>query len=283
MSRYLIVFILFSGNALYGKTITNKEKFTKVQYVARKDTSDFINDPLFQQLTAINDDLYEIQTRKATINHDLPIQIGFWVYSLAKMRMLEFYYDFLDRFFDKSKFELSQMDTDSLYMAISGAKLEHILKPDMRATYFRERNRWLPSEHCNNCTDMYVTSKLTDKSWELKPCCLERQTFDKRTPGLFKLEFKGEKILSLCSKSYICVDGTHHKKAHKGVQNRNNLRFTHYENVLESCSQTATINRGMRVWGKKMNTYEQTKVGLTCIYVKRQVQSDGVSTRPLEL
>ena len=113
--------LYFSGNAVYGKCITNKEQYTKIEYVAHKDTSDFINNPLFQHLTAINDDLYEVQTRKPTVNHDLPIQIGFWVYSLAKMRMLEFSYDFLDKYFDRSKFELSQMDTDS-----------------------RERHHWLP-------------------------------------------------------------------------------------------------------------------------------------------
>jgi hypothetical protein len=269
---------------LYGKTITNKEKYTKVQYVARKDTSDFINNPLFQHLAPINDELYEVQTRKATINHDLPIQIGFWVYSLAKMRMLEFYYDFLDKFFDRSKFELSQMDTDSMYMAIAGDKLEDILKPDMQAAYYLERHLWLPADRCDACADNYVTHKSTNKPWKLNQCCLKRQAFDKRTPGLFKLEFKGEKILSLCSKSYICVDGSQSKMAHKGVNgNQNDLRFNHYEHVLDSCSRIATINRGMRVWGKKVNTYQQAKVGLTCIYVKRQVQSDGVSTLPLEL
>ena len=33
--------------------------------------------------------------------------------------MLEFYYDFLDRFVDRKDFELIQMDTDSNYLAIS--------------------------------------------------------------------------------------------------------------------------------------------------------------------
>ena len=125
---------------MYGKTITNKEKYTKVQYVPHKNTSSFINNPLFQHMTPLNDEIYEVQTRKATINHDLPMQIGFWVYSLAKMRMLEFYYDFLDKFFDRSKFELSQMDTDSLYFALAGETLETILKPEMRSEYYRERH-----------------------------------------------------------------------------------------------------------------------------------------------
>ena len=101
---------------MHGKTITNKEKYTKVRYVQKNKTSIFVNDPLFQTMTQINDNLYEVQMQKATINHDLPMQIGFWVYQLAKTRMLEFYYDYLLKFFDRSRFELAQMDTDSLYL-----------------------------------------------------------------------------------------------------------------------------------------------------------------------
>ena len=113
---------------------------------------------------------------------------------------------------------------------------------------------------------------------------MERRQFDKRTPGLFKLEFQGDKILSLCSKSYICVDAGYSKKAHKGVNGRqNDLRFKHYESVLASSTQITTTNRGIRVWDKTVTTYEQTKVGLTCIYIKRKVQDDGVSTTPLRL
>jgi hypothetical protein len=273
------------GNALYGKTITNKEKHVDVKYAAANKTRQFTNSPLFQHMSKINDDIYEVQLHKGTIKHDLPIQIGFWVYCLAKMRMLEFYYDFLVKFFDQSKFELSQMDTDSLYFAIAGDEIEDILKPDMRSTYFRECHLWLPSEHCDSCTEEYVTTKVAKGEWELKPCCDDRLKFDKRTPGLFKLEFQGDKILSLCSKSYICVDGEQTKKAHKGVNGRqNDLLFKHYEQVLTDSTQLAATNRGIRVWDdKNVFTYEQTKVGLTCIYIKRQVQADGVTTTPLKL
>ena len=50
------------------------------------------------------------------------------MYQLAKLRMLEFYYDFLDRYVDRRDFELIQMDTDSNYMAISGDKLADIIR-----------------------------------------------------------------------------------------------------------------------------------------------------------
>ena len=235
-------------------------------------------------MAKIDDSTYEIQLHKGTVKHDLPIQIGFWVYCLAKMRMLEFYYDFLIKFFDRSKFELSQMDTDSLYFAIAGNKLEEILKPDMETIFYRECHHWLPSHHCDACTDEYVSTKVARKKWIKKPCCDDRFKYDKRTPGLFKLEFKGDKILSLCSKSYICVDGDVTKMAHKGVNGKqNDLRFNNYENVLETSSQLATTNRGIRVWRKNVTTYSQTKVGLTSIYIKRRVQADGVSTAPSNL
>ena len=57
--------------------------------------------------------------------------------------MLEFYYDFLDKFVDRRDFELIQMDTDSNYMAISGAKLEDVVKPGMRAQLEVEKKQWL--------------------------------------------------------------------------------------------------------------------------------------------
>ena len=42
------------------------------------------------------------------------------VYQLAKLRMLEFYYDLLENYFSRQDFELRYMDTDSFYLAISG-------------------------------------------------------------------------------------------------------------------------------------------------------------------
>jgi len=59
-----------------------------------------------------------------TINR--PFQIGIAMYKLAKLRMLEFYYDFLDRYFSRRHFELIKMDTDSNYLAISADRLEDI-------------------------------------------------------------------------------------------------------------------------------------------------------------
>ena len=55
---------------------------------------------------------------KVTKN-DIPKQIGLFVLQYTKLRMLQFYYDCLDRYLDRSDFEMAQMDTDSLYFTVS--------------------------------------------------------------------------------------------------------------------------------------------------------------------
>ena len=45
--------------------------------------------------------------------------------------MLEFYYDFLDKYVDRCDFELMYMDTDSFYIAISGESLDDVIKPEL--------------------------------------------------------------------------------------------------------------------------------------------------------
>ena len=77
----------------------------------------------------------ELESRKPRILIRWPFQIGIAVYQLAKLRMLEFYYDFLDRYVDRRDFELIQMDTDSNYIAISGDKLEDIIHPELREEF----------------------------------------------------------------------------------------------------------------------------------------------------
>jgi len=45
--------------------------------------------------------------------------------------MLEFYYDFLDKYVDRRDFELIQMDMDSNYIAISGERLEDVVRQEL--------------------------------------------------------------------------------------------------------------------------------------------------------
>ena len=51
----------------------------------------------FEDLEEIGD-AYKIESRQKEVKINRPFQIGIVVYQLAKLRMLQFYYDFLDKF-----------------------------------------------------------------------------------------------------------------------------------------------------------------------------------------
>ena len=62
---------------------------------------------------------------KLEIEHKEPKIVGFFVLQYAKLRMLELYYKFFDKYCDVTKFEELEMDTDLLYVAL----LEHGIQP----------------------------------------------------------------------------------------------------------------------------------------------------------
>jgi Asp-tRNA(Asn)/Glu-tRNA(Gln) amidotransferase B subunit len=83
------------GNSGYGRTLTNKEKHLDIRYCNEANIGRVVNDSHFRKLDIIDEDLYEVSKTKKSISMNLPIQIGFFVYQYAKLRMLEFYYDFV--------------------------------------------------------------------------------------------------------------------------------------------------------------------------------------------
>lgn len=100
------------GNSSYGKTITNQLKHRDIKFCDERKVSTLINSPFFRQLDPIDVNTYEVQSAKKRINLNLPIQVGFFVYQYAKLRMLEFYYDMMDHYLDRSDFQYCEMDTD---------------------------------------------------------------------------------------------------------------------------------------------------------------------------
>ena len=86
------------GNSAYGKTVTNVDRHRDIKYCTEVGTSLLINNKRFRQLDVVAEDAYEVTSNKARVTYDLPLHIGFFVYQYAKLRMLEFYYDFVDRY-----------------------------------------------------------------------------------------------------------------------------------------------------------------------------------------
>ena len=226
----------------------------------------------------------EVESAKATINWNLPLQIGFFVYQYAKLRMLQFYYDFVDQFVSRSDYQLCEMDTDSLYMALSTPTLEQAVHPTLLPRFYKEYHHWFPSQACDVHQVDFVSTRLAQQPWTPPTCCLQRQKFDKRTPGLFKVEFEGEGIVALCSKTYYCFGNTTDKQSCKGLNKRlNDLTKDHYLKVLKTQTSGGGLNRGFRTDGKTMYTYQQTRDSLFFFCPKRKVKDDGVSTKPLDI
>ena len=242
------------GNRGYGKLIEALERQTNVIYTKDEKVVDrALRSAYFSDLDEIGQ-AYELESRKPRITIRRPFQIGIAVYQLAKLRMLEFYYDFLDRYFDRKDFELIQMDTDSNYIAISGKKLEDIVRPELKAEFEAQKKNWL--------------------AWD---------KWSGRTPGLFKLECEGNRMIALCSKCYFIDDRGEKKKfSTKGMSKKqNNINWQRFKTALQGNKDMAT-NRGFRMRDGNIVTYEQEKLGLSAYYDKRWVLPDGIHTEPIE-
>ena len=163
------------GNSSYGKLITNKEKHHDSVYVNESEIGIEIMDEHFFNLTELPDGYYEIEKTKKKLNLDPLIHLRVFILNYAKLRMLEFYYDFLDYYLHREDFEVLEMDRDSNYLGITAENVEDLIKPELREDFERNKRTWFVTPHA-------LQSKCT--------------------PGLFKVEFKGDKMIGLCSKSY---------------------------------------------------------------------------------
>ena len=163
------------GNSSYGKLTTNKEKHHDVIYVNENEIGEEIMDNHFYDMTELPIGYYEVEKTKQKINLDLPIHLGVFILNYAKLRMLEFYYDCVDKYLSCEDFEMVEMDTDSNYLGITAENVEDLIDPKLHEEFEREKHDW------------FVTPLAPQ---------------GKHTPGLFKVEFKGDKIIGLCSKSY---------------------------------------------------------------------------------
>ena len=242
------------GNSFYGKLIEDLERHTNTRFTSKEsDVDTALRSAFFEDLEEI-DGAYEIRERKRQIQIKRPYQCGIAVYQLAKLRMLEFYYDFLDKYVDRCDFELMYMDTDSFYIALSAETLDDVIKPELRAEYEAEKSKWL----------------ATDK-------------YSERTPGLFKIEFIGFRMIALTAKCYFVEGKEGTKYSCKGVSKKQNeMTWNRYMEALNGSIDKAK-NIGFRVHDQGIVTYEQNKLGLSAYYDKRYVLEDGIHTEPLKL
>ena len=118
-----------------------------------------------------------------------------------------------------------------------------MIKPELREDFERNKHNWFVTPHAPQ---------------------------GKRTPGLFKVEFKGNKMIGLCSKSY-CTElfATENSPAQvkfsmKGV-NKGQFKnpMPHYEHVLNTKQNFRACNQGIQT-GQECPDLLLSKTKSTC-------------------
>ena len=106
------------GNSAYGKLMKAKERQTRVIYTKDQHVVNQAKwSAWFDDLEEIGDVFKIVLKGESDDQQAVPggnhrVSTG----QLAKLRMLQFYYDCLDHFIDRRDFKLIQMDTDSTYL-----------------------------------------------------------------------------------------------------------------------------------------------------------------------
>ena len=156
------------------------------------------------------------------------------------------------------------------------------MTPELREHYFRHRSERLPSECCDEHRNEYVHCRLANRvGWRRgvgdEECCKDRRAHNKRTPGLFKVEWSGDGFVWLCSKTYYGFEPTD-KYSTKGLSKRHNdIDKDAFLEVFTNRWRGSGKNGGFRVRQSTVLTYVQERVALTYFYARRVVHEDGVS------
>ena len=240
----------------------------------------------FKSVEDYDRNLFLVQMAPSKIRYDSPMQIAHCVYQYAKLNLLRFVYDFLLKYVPRDMVNILYCDTDSLYGAYGGDSLEDCVPSHLKRDFYGDYRQFFPSETCPAHWDSYVAFKLGEGGPVPHDCpdCVETRAYQRRTPGLYKLEFSGSEFVGLNSKSYwVQGEGDESKHSAKGCQKRTHLRLDNYKKVLETGESHVVENMGFKSSRGTMFTYRQEKHGLTPFYIKRRVLADGISTATLDI
>ena len=129
----------------------------------------------------INDQLYEVELAKAEIEHREPIIVGFFILQYAELRMLELYCNFFERFCDVNKCEELEMDTDSLYLALSEKELYDCIREESKVELELMRTEDCKDDFKANATTNFLTSSLEPAAQIIRNMTNESLVFSKRS------------------------------------------------------------------------------------------------------
>ena len=221
--------------------------------------------------------MYEVESCKRRISLNITIHLAFQILQTAKLWLLRFYYEFLDVFVSRKNFEMILCDTDSAYFSVSGTDLDSSILSSKRVEYEE-----MVYGRCYDFTD----ESRDPVQWVPRQCCTPHEQYSKRQRGVFKLEFSGNKIIALNSKTYHISRGSKEKFSCKSINKRclkaqRPIIASIFEEALFEKKVGSIVNKGFRAHNLGIYTYEQSRIGFSYLYIKRHVMDDGINTKPL--
>ena len=139
-------------------------------------------------------------------------------------------------------------------MALASDSLENCVPDHLKREFFSEAHEWLPSECCPDHREEYINTRCAGRVWVKPPCCIERARYDLRTPGLFKLEYFGDRCIAMTCKAYFC-GGQTNKQMSKGLSTvQNRFDQSNYQSVLNNRVSGMSENRGFAVQNNQIFT-----------------------------
>ena len=167
-----------------------------------------------------------------------------------------------------------------MYFAISRHFLDDCVPEDVKEEYFRARLCWLPAEACPQHTESYIKQKTAGKDWEKQECYQKYNKYTQRTLGLMKVEYSGNKQISLTSKTYFFLGDKNKQVSKRVCIHQNPLTLEEYRNVLQSNQPLTITNCGFCSYQNRIFSYAQCKKGLNSFYPKQIVLDDGITQNP---
>ena len=183
------------ANSSYRYQIMDCSRHTVTKYLSDEKTHDAINTNVFKRLDNINGQLYEVELAKAEIEHREPIIVGFSKLQYAKLRMLELYYNFFQRFCDVNQFEELEMNTDSLYLALSQKEMYDCIREASKTEWGLMR-----TEDCKNDFTANATTNFFSRT-----CCTKHLKHDKRELVFSKRSFVVRKCCVYAAKPILVM------------------------------------------------------------------------------
>ena len=103
--------------------------------------------------------------------------------------------------------------------------------------------------------------------------CKGSSNFNVKAAGWLHYLQSATMLMSKAAKTQVPHEGM--------VKRQKNITWQRFKAALNGSIDRAE-NRGFRMVGKQMATYEQHKLGLSAYYDKRWVLADGIHTEPIE-